>query len=215
MSRPFPASSSAAERAAILETLAREIAACRRCRDRPDGARLRHEPRPVCVLSATARIAICGQAPGARVHASGIAFLDASGDRLRRWLGVDTDAFYDARRFAIVPMGFCFPGLDRNGGDLPPRKECAGLWHSRVFAAMPQIELFVLVGGYAHRWHLGADDNGNVTATVANWREALRRRPAFAPLPHPSWRNSGWLKRNAWFEAEVLPHLRRRVHALV
>jgi uracil-DNA glycosylase len=205
------------QREAAIRRLAGEIARCRICRDRPAARPLPHEPRPVCVLSATARIAICGQAPGTRVHQSGIPFLDASGDRLRSWLGVDKDIFYDAARIAIVPMGFCFPGLDAKGGDLPPRTECAAAWHDRVFSLMPQIELFVLVGGYAQRWHLGAKAKPNVTATVENWRAILRRAgkvPAFV-LPHPSWRNAGWLKKHRWFDAELLPALRARVAALL
>lgn len=196
-----------------LERLLEEIRSCRVCRDRPSGAPLPHEPRPVLTLSSTARIAIVGQAPGVRVHASGRPFSDPSGERLRDWLGVDNETFYDASRIAIVPMGFCFPGLDRAGSDLPPRRECAPLWQARVFAAMPRIEMLLAIGGYAQRWHLGRRA-GSVAATVFAWREITgsTHAPQIWPLPHPSWRNSGWLKRNPWFEAELLPALRRAVH---
>ena len=197
--------------AASIDGLAARIRACRICVERPEGAPLSHEPRPVVVLSRTARIAICGQAPGTRVHATGIPFNDPSGDRLRQWMDVGRDAFYDASRFAIVPMGFCFPGLDRHGGDLPPRRECRRNWHDPVFAAMSQLTLFLLIGGHAQRYHLGKRAKGTVTQTVACWREyiepdALGRR--YLALPHPSWRNTGWLKKNPWFENELLPVLR-------
>lgn len=175
-------------------------------------ASLPHEPRPVLRASATARLAICGQAPGTRVHASGTPFTDASGDRLRQWLGIGPDIFYDEARIAIVPMGFCFPGLDAKGGDLPPRKECAPLWHRRLFAALPGLKLKLLVGAHAQAWHLEGRVKENMTATVRAWRDYL---PAFFPLPHPSWRNNGWLKSNPWFERELLPELRERVRALL
>jgi uracil-DNA glycosylase len=175
-----------------LGQLAAEIAACRCCIERPRGKALPHEPRPVCVLSDTARIAICGQAPGTRVHASGIPFSDPSGDRLRGWMGLGSDVFYDTRRIAIVPMGFCFPGQDERGRDLPPRRECAPLWREKIFSAMPQVD---------------------VTSSVAAWREihSATPNPKVIPLPHPSWRNSGWLKRHPWFEAELLPFLRQKI----
>ena len=160
--------------------------------------------------SVTARIAICGQAPGTRVHASGVPFTDPSGDRLRAWMGVTSDEFYDASRVAIVPMGFCFPGLDAKGGDLPPRRECAPLWRDRVFAQLPNLELVLLVGQYAHRWHLGSLARPTLTETVSDWRAVLERGgvPRMIPLPHPSWRNNAWLKAHPWFEAELLPVLR-------
>lgn len=165
-------------------------------------------------VSETARIAICGQAPGTRVHASGVPFSDPSGDRLRAWLGIEKDAFYDPGCIAIVPMGFCFPGLDANGGDLPPRPECRAHWHARLFDLLPAVELVLLVGQYAQRWHLGARARPSLTATVAAWREVLEQ-PAdgrrFLPLPHPSWRNNAWLRRNVWFESELLPRLREEV----
>ena len=194
-----------------------EIRGCRICVERPSGRPLPHEPRPVAILSPTARIAICGQAPGTRVHASGVPFTDPSGDRLRDWMGIGSEAFYDASRLAIVPMGFCFPGLDAKGGDLPPRRECAGQWRSRIFEAMPQIELVLAVGLYAQKWHLGAAVGDSLTATVANWRAILSasREPAILPLPHPSWRNNAWIRKNPWFENDLLPELKKRVRQLL
>lgn len=194
-----------------LDRLSSEIRACRICVEHPKGKTLPHEPRPVFVASKTARILIAGQAPGTRVHASGKPFTDPSGDRLRTWLGVTGDEFYNPNLFAIVPMGFCFPGLDANGSDLPPRKECAPIWRARLLALMPQIKLVVAVGGPAHRWHLGEYSARSVAGTVMAWRaHAARQLPVFA-LPHPSWRNSGWLKRNPWFDAELVPALREAV----
>ncbi len=143
-----------------------------------------------------------------RVHKSGVPFDDPSGDRLRDWLGVDRDLFYDKTRIAIVPMAFCFPGYDAKGSDLPPPKICANTWHRDVMGAMPQAQLTLFVGGYAHRWHLGT--NTNVTDTVAAWGD---HAPSSFPLPHPSWRNTGWIKRNPWFEAELLPVLRKSVQS--
>jgi len=203
-----------------LEALRQEIAACRICRDRPARGladRLPHEPRPVVVLSSKARVLIAGQAPGLRVHESGLPFNDASGDRLRQWLEVDRDTFYDRDRFAIVPMGFCFPGYDSKGSDLPPRRECTPAWRSRVLSAMPEIELVLAVGQYAQAWHLGDLRHENMTKTVEAWREILAAGtgPAILPLPHPSWRNTGWLRRNPWFEEGLLPVLRERIKTLV
>jgi uracil-DNA glycosylase len=207
-------------REAEIEALRKSIAACRVCRDAPARGpdfRLPHEPRPVAVLSSTARILIAGQAPGLRVHESGLPFNDASGDRLRQWLGVDREVFYDRDRFAIAGMGFCFPGYDAGGSDLPPRRECAPLWRDRMMAAMPQIELVLTIGQYAQAWHLGTERMGSMTETVSEWKRYLltNRSPAILPLPHPSWRNSGWLKRNPWFEAELLPVLQKRVKILL
>jgi len=198
---------------AKLARLAREVRACRICIDTPDGAPLPHDPRPVLRPSATARICICSQAPGVRVHASGKPFTDPSGDRLRAWLGVTPEQFYDQRRIAIVPMGFCFPGHDTSGGDLPPRRECARAWHARLFALMPQLELVLLVGGYAQRWHLGGGKS-SMTQIVGGWREQLAasEMPRRIALPHPSWRNNAWLSANTWFERELLPELRREVN---
>ncbi len=203
-----------------LDALREEIAGCRICRDTPlrgDAYRLPHEPRPVAVISTTARVLIAGQAPGLRVHESGVPFNDPSGDRLRDWLDVDRETFYDRDRFAIVPMGFCFPGYDAKGSDLPPRRECAPQWRERVLAAMPQIELVLAIGQYAQAWHLGGQRRENTTETVRAWQSILfaNRPPAVLPLPHPSWRNSGWIKRNPWFERELLPTLRQRINMLV
>lgn len=181
-----------------LRQLERDIRACRICHDTPVGNTLPHEPRPVLQVSTTARIAICGQAPGTRVHASGRPFTDASGDRLREWLGISAVTFYDKRQVAIVPMGFCFPGLDAKGGDLPPRRECAPRWRSAVFETLPRLQLVLLVGNYAQRWHLGADCASTLTETVAAWRQ-IRDRPGpaiYYPLPHPSWRNNGWIRKH-------------------
>jgi uracil-DNA glycosylase len=152
------------------------------------------------------------------VHASGLPFDDPSGERLRSWMGVDRATFYDASRIAFLPMGFCFPGQDDKGGDLPPRPECAAHWHDRLMAALPQVEVVLLVGLYAQRWHLGREAaRDGLTATVARWREIMASRggegPVRVPLPHPSWRNSGWLKRHPWFESELLPVLREAATA--
>lgn len=201
-----------------LDTLLRELRACRLCRDAPlRGPSLPHEPRPVIQASATARLCIAGQAPGTRVHASGRPFTDPSGVRLRQWLGLDEARFYDASQVAIVPMGHCFPGLDAKGSDLPPRAECAPLWRDRVFAALPAVELVLAIGQYAQAWHLGAMRGGTLSQTVAQWRAILERpvRPRIIPLPHPSWRNNGWLRKHPWFEAELLPVLRLEVARLV
>ncbi len=200
-----------------LDALLAEIRACRVCRDRPDGPPLPHDPRPVLRASVSARICICGQAPGTRVHESGVPFTDPSGDRLRDWMGVDEATFYDASRIAIVPMGFCFPGLDAKGGDLPPRRECAPAWRARVFAGLPNLRLLLLVGQYAQSWHLGPARGKTLTETVRDWRRYADGHdgvPAI-PLPHPSWRNNAWLKRNPWFAAELLPRLRRDVRRLL
>lgn len=203
----------------MLETLRQAIAGCRLCRDAPARGpdnRLPHEPRPVAVISATARILIAGQAPGLRVHESGLPFNDASGDRLRQWLEVDRETFYDRTKFAIVPMGFCFPGYDADGHDLPPRRECAPLWREAVMAAMPQVELVLAIGQYAQAWHLGKARAPTMTQTVRDWRTHLmvNTLPRVLPLPHPSWRNTAWLKKNLWFEQDVLPILRMEIRRL-
>jgi uracil-DNA glycosylase len=198
-----------------LDGLLREIEACRICMEHPKRP-LPHEPRPVLVASTSAKILIASQAPGTRVHASGVPFDDRSGDRLREWLGMTREAFYDPSRLAIVPMGFCFPGLDAHGGDRPPRAECAPAWRARLLALMPQVELVLVIGLYAQRWHLGADRGASVDATVRDWRRIFERPGLLKclPLPHPSWRNTAWLKRNPWFEEEVLPILRSEVSRL-
>ena len=211
---------SVSERATADERLAalvERIRACRICRDEPRGAALPHEPRPVLRVSSTARLCLCSQAPGTRVHASGTPFTDPSGDRLRAWMGVTPEEFYDPHRLAIVPMGFCFPGLDASGGDLPPRRECAPAWREALFEALPHFELVLLVGQYAQRWHLGKRVEPSLTATVANWRSYVAEGAPtkFLPMPHPSWRNNHWLKRHPWFEAELLPYLRREVRRLM
>ncbi|HEY5793455.1 MAG TPA: uracil-DNA glycosylase family protein [Bosea sp. (in: a-proteobacteria)] len=201
-----------------LDTVLRELRACRICRDAPlYPPPLPHQPRPVIQASATARLCIAGQAPGTRVHASGRPFTDPSGLRLRNWLGLDEAAFYDAAKVAIVPMGHCFPGLDAKGGDRPPRRECAPIWRARVFAAMPAVELVLAVGRYAQAWHLGPGSGANLSATVSDWRAIFARpeHPRILPLPHPSWRNNAWLKRNPWFEEELVPVLRREVARLI
>jgi len=203
-----------------LTDLHAEIRACRICREAPQfGAPLPHEPNPVCVPSAAARICVCGQAPGTRVHASGRPFTDPSGVRLRDWMGIGEDVFYDPDRVSIVPMGFCFPGHDKHGGDLPPRRECRATWHDRVFAAMPQLELIVAVGRYAQDYHMRDEARPTLTETVRNWHAVhdnpREGRPRILPLPHPSWRNNAWLKRNPWFETELLPVLRSEVARLI
>jgi uracil-DNA glycosylase len=196
-----------------LEKLKDEVSNCRICIDPAVKNPLPHEPRPVLIVSSNARIAICGQAPGTRVHQSGIPFTDPSGDRLRQWLGVDDDDFYDSNQFAIIPMGFCFPGLDAKGGDLPPRKECALAWRSKVMEMMPQLKLLLVIGIHAQAWHMGKKRKKNLTDTVAQWRSYLEEEddPAILPLPHPSWRNNAWIKKNLWFEEELLPVLKARV----
>lgn len=199
--------------AASLDGLLTQIRACRLCAEDPlKGKPLPHEPRPVIRAAKSARICVAGQAPGTRVHATGIPFNDPSGDRLREWMGVDRDTFYDESRIAIVPMGFCFPGLDDKGGDLPPRKECAPAWRAQVFEHLPNLELVLLIGQYAQTWHLGKARKKSMTDTVLHWRDY---GPTYLPLPHPSWRNNVWLKKNLWFEEEVLPHLRGEVARLL
>lgn len=190
-----------------LEGLVAAARACRVC-----AAQLPLGPRPVLRAEATARLLIVGQAPGTKVHETGIPWNDPSGERLRDWLAVDRETFYDAARIAIVPMGFCYPGRDSRGGDRPPRRECAPLWHPPLRAALPEVALTLLVGQYAQAFYLGARRRGSLSETVRAWRDVL---PEFLPLPHPSWRNTGWLKRHPWFAAELLPELRARVHALL
>lgn len=188
-----------------MADLQTRITQCRLCADRFAISATHHAPRPVVWFRPGARLLIVGQAPGLRVHESGRPFTDRSGDRLRLWMGLDEAAFYDRSRVAIVPMAFCFPGYDAKGADLPPPPICAATWRDEVMAGL-RPRLTLLVGGHAHRWHLGA--RGGVTQTVAAWRD---HAPAVFPLPHPSWRNTGWLKRNPWFEVDLLPALRRAV----
>ena len=179
-----------------------EIRACRVC-----AAHLPNEPRPVLQAGSRARLLVIGQAPGRRAHESNTPWNDPSGDALRQWLGVDREIFYDPARVALVPTGFCYPGTV-DGADLPPRPECAPLWHARLLATMPQIRLTLLVGGWAHAYHLGA--RASVAQTVMAYRSHLPHR---FPLPHPSWRNRAWSARHPWFASEVLPALREQVAA--
>jgi uracil-DNA glycosylase len=202
---------------ADLERLTVKIRACRICVDNQVGRPLPHEPRPVLLPSSSARILLAGQAPGTKVHLSGMPFTDASGDRLRSWLGVSAEEFYDTEKFAIVPMGFCFPGQDAKGSDLPPRRECAPAWRAPLMAAMPQIELVLTIGLYAQAWHLGSAARASLTDTVRDWRAIYQRnaKPRVMALPHPSWRNTGWLKRNPWFETDLLPFLRTEIRGRI
>ncbi len=189
-----------------LIDLLRDIRACRICE-----AHLPLGPRPVLRAGADARLLIVGQAPGAKVHASGVPWDDASGRRLREWLGIDADTFHDESRVAIVPMGFCYPGK-AGSGDAPPRPECRATWHPRLLPLLPKVELTLLIGQYAQAYFLGARRKGNLTNTMRAWREYL---PTHLPLPHPSPRNVAWFKANPWFEDEVLPTLRERVNLLL
>jgi uracil-DNA glycosylase len=202
-----------------LDTLASAIRACRICRDQPRyGKPLPHEPRPVLQVSETVRICIASQAPGTRVHASGRPFDDPSGVRLRQWMGIDEADFYDSSKVAILPMGFCFPGLRSDGSDLPPRRECAEIWRERLFARLPNLKLLLAIGGYAQRRHFGAiATRQGVNDTVRLWREIYESDPSrhTFPLPHPSWHNNRWLKINPWFETELLPVLRQDVRRLL
>lgn len=200
-----------------LTALLDDIRACRICVDAPRGKPLPHEPRPVLRVSTKAKICICGQAPGTRVHASGTPFTDPSGDRLRGWLEMSKEQFYDTDRVAIIPMGFCFPGLDGKGGDLPPRRECAEHWRADLFARLLQFKLILLVGLYAQKWHLREGAKGNLTDTVAAWRDYAEAdgQVCYFPLPHPSWRNNAWIKKNPWFDSELLPVLRNKVARLM
>jgi uracil-DNA glycosylase len=206
---PAPAPSPAAPRPEVgrLERLAAEARRCRLC-----AAYLPLSPRPTFRVSTTARLLIVSQAPSTRVHETGIPWNDASGDRLRGWLGLDRDIFYDAARIAILPVGLCYPGVDGQGGDLPPRPECAPAWQSRFLALMPQVELTLLIGSYAQAFHLPGRRGASLAATVAAWRDFL---PRHLPLPHPSWRNTAWLRRNPWFEESLVPEFRRRVRRLI
>lgn len=203
------------------EALAGSIRGCRICRDVPRyGPPLPQEPRPILRVNTQARLLIASQAPGIRAHNSGLPFDDPSGDRLRFWMGVDRATFYDNRNVLIGPMGFCFPGHTPDKGDLPPRRECAEEWHDPLFALMPQVELILAIGRYAQLYHfrrLGRPLPAGLKLEdlVRAWRDHLGDRPRVFALPHPSWRNSGWLKKNPWFEAEVLPEVRREVAALI
>ena len=190
-----------------LDLLLSQIRRCNVCEDHlPLG------PRPVLRARHSARLLIVGQAPGTKVHASGTPWNDPSGDRLRYWLDVDKDQFYDQSNIAIIPMGFCYPGRMPNGGDKPPRSECAPLWHPLLLQNLPNIELTVLAGTYAQKRFLGNRRGKSLTETVQAWRKF---GPDLFPLPHPSWRTVGWQNRNPWFESDVLPDLRYRVRQLL
>jgi uracil-DNA glycosylase len=167
--------------------------------------------RPVFQISQTARILVVGQAPGRRVHETGIPFNDPSGERLRSWMGIDRSAFYDSARIALLPMGFCYPGTGKSG-DLPPRPECAEKWRKQLLALLPYIQLTLVIGQYAHDWHLGEQQKNSLTETVKNWKEYW---PRVLALPHPSPRNNLWLRKNPWLEEDILPVLKGRVRQLL
>ena len=185
-----------------MTPLHREIGACRTC-----AAHLPHGPRPVVQFSPTSRLAIVGQAPGSKVHASGVPWNDASGDRLCDWTGLSNAELHDPAHVAIVPMGFCYPGK-ASGGDMPPRKECAPLWHDRVWHELPEVRLTLLVGVYAHAQYLPDARKLRLAERIANFRAYL---PRYFPLPHPSWRSTMFMRANPWFEQDVLPELRKAV----
>lgn len=190
-----------------LDAVLEEIRACRAC-----AGELAHEPRPVVRVFPETRLLICGQAPGRRVHESGLPFTDPSGDRLRDWLGIDAETFYGDRRIGVAAQAFCYPGTAAKGGDFPPPRRCAQLWRPRLLQELKQVELTLLVGGHAQAWALGDRARASMTETARAWRDYL---PAVLPMPHPSWRNTAWLKREPWFEAEVVPWLRQRVRELL
>lgn len=190
-----------------LDALLGEIAACRACADD-----LPHTPRPVVMVGPDTRVLICGQAPGRRVHESGLPFTDASGVRLREWMGVDEATFYDSGRIGVAAQAFCFPGTSPKGGDYPPPPRCARLWRARLLALLPKVELTLLVGAHAQRWALAEQARASMSETVRAWRAF---GPQVIPLPHPSWRNTAWLRANPWFGQELVPHLRARVQEVL
>lgn len=190
-----------------LQDILSDIRACRAC-----AGVLPHTPRPVVRVSPETRLLICGQAPGRRVHESGLPFTDPSGDRLRAWMGVDYETFYADPRIGVAAQAFCYPGTAPKGGDYPPPTRCAEMWRPQLLDALPQVELTLLVGGYAQTWALGDRAKRTMTETVRVWREYA---PNMLVLPHPSWRNTAWLKKNPWFETEVLPYLRERVQRIL
>ena len=189
-----------------LDTLLAKVRSCNVCH-----AQLPLGAKPVLQANAGARILIVGQAPGRRAHESGIPFSDPSGDRLRSWLGIDASTFYDANKIALLPMGFCYPGTGKSG-DLPPRPECAPLWRQQLLEKLPNIKLTLLIGQYAQDWHIRDQQKPTLAQTVADWQTYW---PAALPMPHPSPRNLGWLKRHPWFELDVIPTLRGRVAELL
>lgn len=182
------------------------LKACSLCSKQFAKTSTAHAPRPVFQGTRSARILLAGQAPGRHVHLSGKPFTDASGDRLRAWMGIDENVFYDPTRIAILPMAFCFPGYDAKGADLPPPRLCADVWRQKILAQFPNLSLIIAIGGYAQKWHLQTGQN--VSEVMRQWRDYL---PDVLPLPHPSWRNTAWLKKNPWFEDELIPVLREKV----
>ncbi|VAW15782.1 Hypothetical protein VC0266 (sugar utilization related?) [hydrothermal vent metagenome] len=190
-----------------MDILLEKVKNCTRC-----AQFLPFDPRPVLTASKEARLLIIGQAPGTRVQESGIPWNDKSGERLRDWLAISEQVFYDQNKVALMPMGFCYPGVNQKGGDLPPRPECAPLWHDLLLAQMPQIKLTLLVGQYAQKHYLGPQRDKTLTETVRNFS---RYQPRLVPLPHPSWRTIGWQKKNPWFEHELLPPLRQMISELL
>jgi uracil-DNA glycosylase len=191
---------------ASFDRLLHQVRACTACADLPLG------PRPVLQVTRSARVLIVGQAPGRKVHETGVPWNDASGDRLREWMGIDRSVFYDGTRVAIVPIGFCYPGRDPGGGDKPPRRECAPLWHARLMEPLRELRLTLLVGHHAQRFYLRSTNKRTLTDTVRSFRDYA---PNVMPLPHPSWRSAIWMRRNPWFEMTVLPELRDALRALL
>lgn len=190
-----------------LKSLLKEINDCRLCEDHlPLG------PRPVVQASSRAKILIVGQAPGRKVHETGIPFNDPSGDRLRDWMGIDKNIFYDDSKIALLPMGFCYPGTGKSG-DLPPRPECADAWREQLLSNLPKIELTLVIGQYAHKYHLGKIQKKTLTETVKTWKDYWKN--GLLPLPHPSPRNNIWLRKNPWFEKAILPTLKSRVQKII
>lgn len=189
-----------------MKVLLKEIARCQVC-----AQDLSHEPRPVVAAATSSKIVIIGQAPGSIVHRTGIPWNDKSGENLRRWMGVTTDQFYDTANIGIIPMGFCYPGKGKSG-DLPPRKECAPLWHKKLLQQLKQVELILLIGQYAQQYYLQDKKQKTLTATVQRYKEYL---PQYFVLPHPSPRNNIWMKKNPWFQSEVLPDLNKRVQQIL
>lgn len=187
-----------------FKTLTETIRNCQICAEN-----LSHSPKPIFQVSQKARILVAGQAPGRKAHDCGIPFKDPSGDRLRDWMGVSDKVFYDANKIAILPMGFCYPGHGQSG-DLPPRRECAAAWRQQMLDAMPTIQLILVIGSYAIDWHLGKSKKPNLTETVKAWQTYA---PHVIPIPHPSPRNNIWLHKNAWFENEVLPAMRKKIQS--
>ncbi|MEZ4668002.1 MAG: uracil-DNA glycosylase family protein [Anaerolineae bacterium] len=189
-----------------FQQLLKEVRACTLC-----AAHLPLGPRPVVQLHPNAKILIVSQAPGRKVHETGIPFNDPSGDRLRDWMGIDRNTFYDSEKIGILPMGFCFPGTGKSG-DLPPRPECAPAWQARILSQLPHVKLMLVIGKYAQNWHLGTRQKPTLTETVQNWRDYW---PSQLPMPHPSPRNKLWLVKNPWFEQDVIPVMRQRIASIL